>query len=109
MLDVPVRAINIPRQFIIAYFKPGYSDENLHNPVQKIEFFIDPTSGQVFTHQDVESYFKRISVSPVDAYFKPLKNKQVIQQLLEEFGKCFTSDKESYKQKELQELARILD
>jgi regulator of sirC expression with transglutaminase-like and TPR domain len=109
MLDIPVRAINIPRQFIIAYFKPGYSEENLTNPIQKIEFFIDPSSGQVFTHQDVETYFKRIAVPPVDAYFKPLKNKQVIQKLLEEFSKCFTSDKDLYKQKELIELALLLD
>jgi regulator of sirC expression with transglutaminase-like and TPR domain len=109
MLDIPVRAINIPRQSIIAYFKPGYSEENLSNPVQKIEFFIDPSSGQVFTHQDVESYFKRIGVPPVDAYFKPRKNKQVIQNLLEEFAKCFTSDKELYKQEELKQLALLLD
>jgi regulator of sirC expression with transglutaminase-like and TPR domain len=108
MLDIPVRAINIPRQFIIAYFKPGYSEENLTNPVQKIEFFIDPSSGQVFTHQDVESYFKRIGIPPVDAYFKPRKNKQVIQNLLEEFAKCFTSDKDIYKQAELKELALLL-
>lgn len=109
MLDIPVRAINIPRQFVLAYFKPGYSDENLADPLHKIEFFIDPTTGHVFTHQDVESYFKRISVPPVDAYFKPWKNKQVVQFLLEEFGKCFTSDKDSYKQRELLELASILD
>lgn len=109
LLDIPVKAIRIPKQFIIAYFKPGYSEENLPNPVNKIEFFIDPSSGQVFTHQDVESYFKRISVPPVGAYFKPQKNKQVIQQLLEEFGKCFTGEKEAYKQKELEELIRLLD
>jgi regulator of sirC expression with transglutaminase-like and TPR domain len=109
MLDVPVRAIHIPRQFIIAYFRPGYSDENLSNPMQKIDFFIDPTSGQVFTQQDVESYFKRIGVSPVDAYFRPRKNKKVIQYLLEEFSKCFSNDKDKYKQKELTELALLLD
>lgn len=109
LLDIPVRAIRIPRQFIIAYFKPGYSDENLPNPVHKIEFFIDPTSGQVFTHQDVEGYFKRISVPPVGTYFKPQKNKQVIQYLLEEFAKCFTSDKEAYKQHELTTLVRLLE
>jgi regulator of sirC expression with transglutaminase-like and TPR domain len=108
LLDIPVKAINIPRQFIIAYFKPGYSDENLPNPIHKIEFFIDPTSGQVFTHQDVESYFKRISVPPVGAYFKPLSNKKVIQQLLEEFSKCYDNEKEAYKQKELVELAQLL-
>lgn len=109
MLDVPVRAIGIPKQFVLAYFKPGYSEENLHNPLQKIEFFIDPTTGHVFTHQDVDSYFKRISVPPVDAYFKPKKNKEVIQCLLEEFGKCFTSEKDAFKQKELRELALLLD
>ena len=109
LLDIPVRAINIPKQFIIAYFKPGYSDESLPNPVNKIEFFIDPTSGQVFTHQDVENYFKRISVPPVESYFKPLSNKKVVQQLLEEFSKCFDNDKEQIKMAELIDLARLLD
>jgi len=109
LLDIPIKAINIPKQFIVAYFKPGYSEENLPNPLHKIEFFIDPTTGQVFTHQDVESYFKRISVPPAGAYFRPQSNKRVIQQLLQEFGKCFDNEKETYKQKELIELALLLD
>lgn len=109
LLDIPVRAIQIPKQFIIAYFKPGYSDENIPNPLHKIEFFIDPTSGQVFTHHDVDNYFRKISVPPVAHYFKPQKNKQVIRQLLEEFSKCFDGEKDSYKQKELIELAQLLD
>ena len=108
LLDIPVRAINLPKQFVIAYFKPGYSEENLPDPYHKIEFFIDPASGQVFTHQDVENYFKRISVPPSNSYFKPRMNKQVIVQLLEEFSKCFDGDKEKYKQKELMELATLL-
>jgi regulator of sirC expression with transglutaminase-like and TPR domain len=109
LLDIPVRAINIPKQFIIAYFKPGYSEENLPNPLHKIEFFIDPTSGQVFTHQDVESYFKRISVPPVGTYFKPQSNKKVLQQLLSEFAKCFDTVKDKYKQDELINLSQLLD
>lgn len=109
LLDIPVKAVNIPKQFILAYFKPGYSDEMLPNPVNKIEFFIDPTSGQVFTHQDVESYFKRIAVPPVGSYFKPMKNKKIIQQLLDEFSKCFTEEKDVSKKNELSELSRLLD
>jgi len=109
LLDIPIRAINIPKQSIIAYFKPGYSEENLADPLDKIEFFIDPSTGQVFTHQDVESYFNRIAMAPAPSYFKPQKNKQVVRQLLIEFGKCFTSDTDQYKQKELLELASILD
>jgi regulator of sirC expression with transglutaminase-like and TPR domain len=108
-LDIPVRAIRIPKQFIVAYFKPGYSEENLPNPVNKIEFFIDPTSGQVFSHHDVENYFKRISVPPVGAYFRPQNNKQVVQTLLEEFSKCFNADRDRYKKDELAALVKLLD
>lgn len=109
LLDIPVKAVNIPKQFILAYFKPGYSDENLPNPVNKIEFFIDSTSGQVFTHHDVENYFKRITVPPVGSYFKPLHNKKIIQQLLEEYSKCFNNEKEKHKKAELLSLSLLLD
>ena len=109
LLDIPVKAISIPKQSVLAYFKPGYSDENLPNPINKIEFFIDPSSGQVFTHNDVESYFKRIAVPAVGTYFKPLRNKRIIQLMLEEYSKCFDNDKDSYKKIELLSLAEMLN
>jgi regulator of sirC expression with transglutaminase-like and TPR domain len=109
LLDIPVKAVNIPKQSVLAYFKPGYSDENLPNPLNKIEFFIDPSSGQVFTHNDVESYFKRIAVPPVGTYFKPLRNKRIIQFMLEEYSRCFDNDKDNHKKAELLLLAEMLN
>ena len=110
LLDIPVKAINIPRQFVLAYIKPGYDEtEEKRSPMDRIEFFIDPMSGQVFTHKDVESYFKRISVPPVPSYFMPLSHNRIIQTLLEEFGKCFDDERNLYKQKELIELSRLLN
>ena len=108
LLDLPVKAIGVPKQFVLAYFKPGYSNE-ASDYLSKIEFFIDPTSGMAFTQKDVENYFKRISVPPADAYFKPLSNKKVIQYLLEEASKCFDNEKNAYKKNELMELAKLLD
>jgi regulator of sirC expression with transglutaminase-like and TPR domain len=109
LLDIPVKAIGVPRQFILAFFKPGYSSENLDQPISKIEFFIDPASGMVFTHKDLELYFKRIQVPAVHSYFRPYSNKKVIQSLLMEMGKCFDNEKDYYKRDELQELADLLD
>jgi len=109
LLDIPVRAINIPKQFVLAYFKPGYSDEKLENPQEKIEFYIDPISGQVFTQKDVQSYFKRIDAESTPACFKPQNNKAVIRYLLNETCKCFDDEKNLYKQKELLDLANLLD
>jgi regulator of sirC expression with transglutaminase-like and TPR domain len=109
LLDIPVKAINIPRQFVLAYFKPGYSDENVENPQDKIEFYIDPLNGQVFTQKDVLSYLKRIAVEHEPFYFKPQNNKSVIRYLLKETSMCFDDEKNAYKQKELLELANFLD
>ena len=109
LLDVPVKAINIPRQFVLGYFKAEYDFErHTENPLYKTEFFIDPLSGHVFTHKDVDNYFKRINVPPVASYFKPISNKKIIQALLEEFGKCFDNDKNRYKQKELKLLSELI-
>lgn len=109
LLDIPVKAVNVPKQFVLAYFKPGYSDENLENPQEKIEFFIDPTGGQVFTHKDVTSYFKRIAMEPLPLFFKPQNNRWVIRHLLMENSKCFEDEKNQYKQKELRDLANLLE
>ena len=65
LLDIPVKAINIPRQFVLAYIKPELADEgNGKAAIDRIEFFIDPMSGQVFTHKDVMNYFNRIAITP---------------------------------------------
>ncbi|MBS1934581.1 MAG: hypothetical protein JST96_11320, partial [Bacteroidetes bacterium] len=110
LLDIPVRAINIPRQFVLAYIKPEYDTYSYSNEsaMNRIEFFIDPMSGQVFTHKDVENYFKRVSVPPVASYFKPLSHQRIIQTLLEEFSKCFDNDKDQYKKHELMNLSSLL-
>ena len=109
LLDVPIRAINIPKQFVLGYFKSDYDfTRHVEDPLYKTEFFIDPISGQVFTHKDVETYFKRINVPPVPSYFKPLSNRRIIQTLLEEFSKCFDDERNRYKQKELIALAELI-
>ncbi|HVY74495.1 MAG TPA: transglutaminase family protein [Puia sp.] len=109
LLDIPVKAINIPRQFVLAYIKPDFSEEAaMKEAREKIDFFIDPMSGQVFTHKDVNNYFGRINMAPASAHFKPVSHIRIIQILLEEFSKCFESEPEAYKKTELQELARVL-
>ena len=110
LLDLPVKAINIPKQFILAYFEVDYNYPNPSGHVgTKINFYIDPLNGQIYTHKDVENYFKRITVPPTPTYFKQLSNKRIIQNLLEELSKCYDAEKNNYKQKDLLFLASLLD
>ena len=110
LLDVPVKAVNIPRQFILAYFDPQY---DLLNPAghssEKINLYVDPLNGQMYSHKDVENYFKRIAVQPTNSYFRQMSNKRIIQFLLEELSKCFDNESNRYKMEELLSLANLLD
>jgi len=110
LLDIPVKAINIPRQFILGYFDEQY---DILNPVghssEKINFYIDPLNGQMYSHKDIENYFKKLSVPPVTSYFRPISNKRIIQFLLEELSKCYDNDRNQYKMEELLALASLLD
>ncbi len=110
LLDINVKAINIPKQFVLAFFSSDYDPATYTgHPKEKIQFYVDATTGQPFTHKDVENYFKRILVPPTASYFKPLSHKRIIQILLEELAKCFDVPSKIYKQKELMQLAGLLD
>lgn len=110
LLDINARIINIPRQCIIAFYHSDYDPATyMGSPQDKIHFFVDGTSGQAFSHADIENYFKRMSIPPGPAYFKPQSHKRVIQVLLEELAKCFDRPSNQYKQKELIQLAELLN
>lgn len=109
LLDIPVKAINIPKQFVLAFFKNDFdsldANANMH---EHIHFYVDATTGQPFTHNDVENYLKRISVPPVASYFKPLSHLRIIQMLTEELSKCFNTQNEQYKKMELLHMSDLL-
>ncbi|MEO5984420.1 MAG: transglutaminase-like domain-containing protein [Ferruginibacter sp.] len=109
-LDIPVKAINIPRQFILGFFDQQYAALNpVGHSSEKINFYLDPLSGQMYSHKDIENYFKKLSVPPVNSYFKPINNKRVVQFLIEEISKCYDNDRDQYKVKELLTFASLLD
>ncbi|MEO6583559.1 MAG: transglutaminase family protein, partial [Ferruginibacter sp.] len=107
-LDIPVKAINIPRQFILAYFNAPPANPVTHAS-EKISFYIDPLNGQVYSHKDIENYFKKLSVPPVTSYFRPMGSRRIIQFLLEELSKCYDNDRNHYKMNDLLLLANLLD
>jgi regulator of sirC expression with transglutaminase-like and TPR domain len=109
MLDIPVKAVNIPRQYILAYFDTSHDYFNTQANENKIHFFIDPMTGQVYTQKDVENYFSRINVTPTESNFKPVSPAKTIQFLLEEYSKCFDNDTNRYKQTELIRLSELLN
>ncbi len=110
LLDINAKIINIPKQCIIAFYHSDYEAATyVGHPQDKIHFYVDATTGQAFSHKDVENYFNRISVPPTPSYFKPQSHVRIIQVLLEEVAKCFDRPYNEYKKNELLSLADLLD
>ena len=107
LLDVPVYAISIPKQFILGYFDRHFDMLNPSGHAsEKIKFYIDPVNGQMYSHKDVENYFKKIAVPPVSSYFRALTNKAALRSVLEELSKCYDNDAQQYK---LNEIAALIE
>ena len=110
LLDINAKIINIPKQFIIAFFQDDYDEDTyIGHPQNKILFFVDATTGNAHSHNDIENYFKRISVPPIKSHYKPISHKRSIQILIEELSKCYDLPSNQHKKQELLILANLLD
>jgi regulator of sirC expression with transglutaminase-like and TPR domain len=109
LLDIPVFAVEVPRQFIFAYIDTLYHFYSPDNEgVQQIQFFVDPLNGMVYTQKDVETYLRKINAVDKETYFRPLLAKRVIFKMLEELALCYRYKREEEKADEIQYLMNIL-
>lgn len=109
LLDIPVFAVDLPRQFVFAYIDTLHHFYSIDEaPVQQMQFFIDPMNGMVYTHNDVNTYLKKIKATDKEAYFKPIDAKQIIYKMIEELVLCYKYKREDDKAAELEELMSII-
>lgn len=109
LLDVSIFAVNIPRQFVMAFYDTQYQFFSPDTePIQTIQFYVDPVNGMVYTQNDVEVYLKKINVSHQEDFFQPLSNKEIIIRLLDEMVQTYDYTNEPDKAAEIQQLITIL-
>jgi regulator of sirC expression with transglutaminase-like and TPR domain len=108
LLDIPIFAVDVPRQFIFAYIDTLRSFINPEEGIQQIQFYIDPISGMVYTQKDVDTYLRKINAFERESYFTPLLTKKVIFKMMEELSLCYRYRREEQKAEEIQQLMKLL-
>lgn len=109
MLDIPVFAMNIPRQFVFAYIDTLHHFFTSDYDQQQIQFFVDPLNGMVYTQTDVNAYLKKINCEILPEYFTPLPAKTIIYKMMEELAICYQYNNEEEKAAEIKILMKILE
>lgn len=113
LLDIPIFAVDIPRQFIFAYIymHPDLflsDEEGDIYPHHKVQFFIDPINGTIYSQGDVDAYLKKIKATDREMYMNPMTNRQIIYKMLEELALCYKYRKETDKAQDIQTLMQIM-
>ncbi|MGJ7031719.1 transglutaminase family protein [Niabella hirudinis] len=106
MLDIPIRLMRIPHQFVLGYCKPGLGNATGN---YEVDFFIEPSLGQIFTHTDLQHYLHKIAIENSPELLRPRSNREVIQQVLIDFSACFNNDVQQIRYQELETLIHLLD
>jgi hypothetical protein len=109
LLDIPVFAVDIPRQVVFAYIDTlhqFYSTDK--EGIKQIQFYLDPINGIVYTQKDVDTYLRKINAHDRDKYFKAVSSKRFLYKMLEELALCYRYKREDQKADEIQQLMNIL-
>ncbi|HYG41261.1 MAG TPA: transglutaminase-like domain-containing protein [Cytophagales bacterium] len=70
-LKLPVYGVNLPNLFILTYKNP----EN--------QFYINAfNKGLVFSKADIDNYISQLNLTPVDTFYQPCSNLEIIQRVL---------------------------
>jgi regulator of sirC expression with transglutaminase-like and TPR domain len=102
MLNISVKPIDIPQQNLLAYY---VHEEYITEKNETALFFIDPINGHVYTHQDIETYLKKINHPHDTTLLKPLSEKGYINKWIVGLAKCKKERGEKKHYTELLQLA----
>lgn len=70
-LKLPIYGVNLPNLFILTYKTP----EN--------QFYINAfNKGLVFSKADIDNYISQLNLTPVDSFYQPCSNLEIIQRVL---------------------------
>ncbi|RQO30327.1 hypothetical protein DBR32_12205 [Taibaiella sp. KBW10] len=110
MLDVPIYAIDLPNQFILAYFDHVYAFDDMeeHNAIQHVQFFIDPTNGMVYNRNDIMMYLKKNGKYDLYPELNMLDSRAVITLLLENLATTYDNIGEPEKAVEIESLIPLI-
>lgn len=108
-LEIPIQLINVPDQHILACFQRDILDPPAGVPFQtQILFYIDATTGKLFSQYDLDKYFEQYHIPKKDSYFQPLTHQKIIGNMATEVGKCYLSTRELDRKKDLDKIAALL-
>ncbi|AFL84653.1 hypothetical protein Belba_2085 [Belliella baltica DSM 15883] len=96
-LGLPIYGVNLPNLFVLTYKS------------KDVNFYINAfNKGLVFNKQDIYNYLNHLKIEPLDVFFDPCTNKDIIVRMLRNLVVAFEKLGETEKVQEVKEMLSIV-
>ncbi len=109
-LDLPVKGINLPEHFVLAYTGSSFDPDTMQYKGDNVLFYINPFSrGTVFSYKDIDQFLKQLNQEPKPSYFQPCTNKDILMRMLNNLLNAYSKNNETEKLDEVKNLAILFE
>ena len=92
-LKMPVYGVNLPNLFVLTFKKDD------------TQFYINAfNKGLIFSKQDIDSFIEQLKLEPIDTFYQPCSNIEIVQRMLRNLVVCFEKLGETEKVNEVKDL-----
>jgi len=96
-LKMPVYGVNLPNLFILTYKK------------KDVQFYINAFNrGLIFSREDIDNYIAHLQLNPVDIFYEPCQNIDIIQRIFRNLIVSFEKIGDHYKVDEIKVLLNTI-
>ncbi len=97
-LGLPVYGVNLPNLFMCTY-------KNENN-----QFYVNAfNKGLIFSKKDIENYVQQLHLNPMELFFEPCKNEDIIKRILRNLVISFEKNGDHYKSDEVKQMLIAMD
>jgi regulator of sirC expression with transglutaminase-like and TPR domain len=109
-LDLPVKGVNLPEHFVLAYTGTSIDPDTLEYKGNNVLFYINVFSkGTVFSYKDIDLFLKQLNQEPKPAYFNPCSNTDIFMRMINNLLNAYHKSKETDKLNEVKHLANLFE
>jgi len=109
-LDLPVKGINLPEHFVLAYTGASIDPTTLEYKGNNVLFYINVFSrGTIFSYKDIDLFLKQLKQEPKPAYFNPCTNMDIMMRMLNNLVNAYQKLNDTHKLNEIKNLALLFE
>ena len=97
-LNIPIYGVNLPNMFIVTYKGDSVT-----------QFYINPfNKGIIFTKEDIDAYINELHITPIDAFYQPCSNLDILKRVLRNLANGFEKLGDHAKTDEIKQLLQSI-